>query len=125
MTLRELSVAVTDFVALYGEFPDHLLGDFIDDFRSAPDIALVIDEPMHVENPDFWEVDAYLAAVAEYLCLETDMDPPNWVNKKEYFLSRPWFYGGLESIKAFLLVESPGPFRRRNIFVSENAMDRV
>jgi hypothetical protein len=53
------------------------------------------------------------------------MDPPNWVNKKEYFLSRPWFYGGLESIKAFLLVESPGPFRRRNIFVSENAMDRM
>ncbi len=125
MTLRSLSIAIAEFIGVYGEFPDHLLGDFIDDFRRDPGMAKVIDEPAHLDHPDYWEVDAYLAAVAEYLCMEKGIDPPDWVNMKHYFLGRPWFAGGLENLKAILLVESPGPFRRRNIFVSSNAMSRV
>lgn len=73
----------------------------------------------------FRDVNAYLAAVVETLCRETALRPPLWTEKPEYFLVKPWFAGGLEDLKAILLVESPVPFRRRNLFVTENAMTRV
>ena len=125
MTLRDLSLAIKEFIERHGEFPNHLLGDFIDDFRRAADVSLVADEPAPLDHPEFPEVDSYLAAVAETLCMEMGATPPGWVDKEIYFLKRPWFAGGLENIKAILLVESPASFRRRNLFVSANAMRRV
>ena len=68
---------------------------------------------------------AYIAAMVEELCFTNNIDIPDWVFDKKYSLKEPFFVGGLESIKAFLIVESPLPFRRRNIFVSENVLKRV
>ncbi len=68
---------------------------------------------------------AYLAGVVEELCRRDNIRIPKWVNEDKYFLSRPMFGGGLENIKSFLIVESPVGFRRRNIFVSKNAIVRV
>ncbi len=68
---------------------------------------------------------AYLAGVVEELCKRDGIRIPEWVHDPKYFLKTPFFGGGLESIKAFLIVESPLGFRRRNIFVSENAIVRV
>jgi hypothetical protein len=36
----------------------------------------------------------------------------------------PFFAGGLESLKAILLAESPSEFRRRLIFISADALSR-
>jgi len=49
---------------------------------------------------------------------------PPWVDEPYRFLVKPFFAGGLENLKAILLVESPLAFRRRQIFVSANALSR-
>lgn len=106
----------------YGE-----IGNLLDDFRQrcrTPQerIALVCDAP---EFTGQLEVDAYLAALAESLCRECGMRPPAWTEQAVYYLKQPWFAGGLENLKAILLAESPAAFRRRNLFVSANALSRA
>jgi hypothetical protein len=68
--------------------------------------------------------DAYLAALAEHLALSDRMAVPEWTEGAARFLSEPFFAGGLESLKAILLVESPLAFRRRLIFISADALSR-
>jgi hypothetical protein len=68
--------------------------------------------------------DAYIAAVAEHLARVDRRPIPGWTEKPERFLKEPFFAGGLESLKAILIVESPIAFRRRLIFVSANALSR-
>ena len=68
--------------------------------------------------------DAYLVAVVEHLA-QIDRRPIlDWTEKPERFLRELFFAGGLESLKAILLVESPLAFRRRLIFNSANALSR-
>jgi hypothetical protein len=68
--------------------------------------------------------DAYLAALAEHLALSVGCTAPNWTDDPGRFLTEPFFAGGLESLKAILLVESPLAFRRRLIFISADALSR-
>jgi hypothetical protein len=68
--------------------------------------------------------DAYLAAVAEHLAQSYGLDVPAWAEHRGLDLMQPFFAGGLESLKALLLVESPTAFRRRMLFVSKNALSR-
>ena len=68
--------------------------------------------------------DSYLAALAEHLALSARLAVPEWTETSRRFLSEPFFAGGLESLKATLIVESPAAFRRRLIFISANALDR-
>jgi hypothetical protein len=103
------------------------IGNLLDDFRERctaerDRMALVVDPPEPTGEPP---TDAYLAAVAESLCRECGLRPPAWTEEPAHFLQRPWFAGGLESLKAILLAESPTAFRRRNLFVSANALSRA
>jgi len=103
------------------------LGNLLDDFRERCGTAqertsLIGDPPESTGQP---ETDAYLAALAESLCYEAGLRPPAWTQHPSYYLKRPWFAGGLESLKAILLAESPASFRRRNLFVSANALHRA
>lgn len=106
------------------------LGDLSDDFRlrsgtAAEKLALVNEAPEWINSELHADCNAYLAAVAETLCREASLTPPAWTESPCCYLRRPWFAGELETLKAILLVESPVPFRRRNLFVSANAMARV
>lgn len=106
----------------YGE-----IGNLLDDFRlHCPTVqerkTLMDEPPVSTGQP---ETDAYLAALAESLCREVGMRPPAWTENPAYYLKRPWFAGGLDSLKAILLAESPAAFRRRNLFVSANALSRA
>jgi hypothetical protein len=104
----------------------YILADFIDEFnRSKP-----VKKQKMVEKFPFKGVTdikhiAYIAAMVEELCFRNNMEIPGWVWDKKYQLKEPFFVGGLESLKAFLIAESPLPFRRRNIFVSSNVLQRV
>jgi hypothetical protein len=108
---------------LGGEPFDPLLREFLDTFYSgnsdtmdhAIGAAPARIDPVH---------DAYLAAVAEHLALRFGRPIPQWVEQPDRFLAKPFFAGGLETLKAILLVESPLAFRRRQIFVSANALSR-
>jgi hypothetical protein len=52
------------------------------------------------------------------------LDAPAWTEKPQRFLREPFFAGGLESLKAILIVESPSAFRRRLIFISADGLSR-
>lgn len=106
------------------------LGDLVDDVRlraGTPDekLALLKDPPMWIEDPGQADCNAYWAAVVETLCREAGLPPPGWTESPRCYLHRPWFAGSMESLKAILLAESPVPFRRRNLFVSANALARA
>ncbi len=102
---------------VYGSF-DRATREFLDTWQSLSreqrDAALA-QEPIK---------DAYLAALAEHLALSERIDTPAWTEEPHRFLREPFFAGGLESLKAILLVESPLAFRRRLIFISADALSR-
>lgn len=103
-----------------------LLANFIDEFnRSSIEKKQTMVEKFPFKGITDKKYAAYIAAVVEELCFTNNIDIPDWVFDKKYSLKEPFFVGGLESLKAFLIVESPLPFRRRNIFVSENVLKRV
>jgi hypothetical protein len=102
------------------------LANFIDESnRSTPGKKQEMVEKFPFTGVKDKKYTAYIAAMVEELCFTNDIDIPGWVVDKKYSLKKPFFVGGPESIKAFLIVESPLPFRRRNIFVSENVLKRV
>jgi hypothetical protein len=118
LTLREVARRVAA-----GEQPfDPAVREFLDSFYSRAETraAAIAEAPALLEPMR----DAYLAAVAEHLAQVYGLDAPAWAEQRGLDLKRPFFAGGLESLKALLLVESPTAFRRRMLFVSKNALSR-
>jgi hypothetical protein len=108
---------------LEGEPFDPLLREFLDVFYcgnldTRP--SAIAAPPRGIDSVH----DAYLGAVAEHLARRFGLAVPDWAEEPHRFLAKPFFAGGLEDLKAILLVESPLAFRRRLIFVSANALSR-
>lgn len=102
---------------------DPAVREFLDSWQTmdrAKREAAIAEEPCALDAVQ----DAYLAALAEHLALDEDLAAPVWTEDPRRFLDRPFFAGGLESLKAVLLVESPPAFRRRLIFISANGLSR-
>jgi transcriptional regulator with XRE-family HTH domain len=97
------------------------LFDFVDRFRSDK-------SPRLIERPPIDDLDAPLralmASTVEMLCAESGLTIPAWCRGVPR-LSHPWFLAGMENLKAMSLVESPAPYRARNIFVLANFLDRA
>ncbi len=126
-TVREISTEWKLALQVGQKPPIWVLGNLLDDFRHhcttlEKKMALVAEPPEPVGEP---QTDAYLAAMVETLCHEASLNPPRWTESSYTFLRKPWFAGGLQSLKAILLAEAPVAFRRRNLFVSANALHRV
>ena len=102
---------------------DASVREFIDSWQAMPfgsRPVAIRDEPTAIDPLH----DAYLGALAEHLALSGGLAVPSWTEHPSRFLHEPYFAGGLESLKAILLVESPLAFRRRLIFISANALSR-
>lgn len=111
-----------------GESFDFCLRNFLDGFYARPNAEALEAEPKRLAAgiPELGVVeDAYLAATAEWLAWKFDLSPPRWVFHEARSLRRPWFASQLSALRALLLLESPAPFRSRNLFVSENALSRA
>jgi len=108
------------------EFHYHL-ADFLDQFRIKRQPTMLAQEPGRLATRfNGGEVcDAYLAAVAVALAREVHAAPPDWARAESRKLSRPWFASPGAAVRAMLLLESPAPFRERNLFVSESALARA
>jgi hypothetical protein len=117
-TLHELSVRVRDGDQAF----DPGLREFLDGFYANRERREAALEARPVPLDDVR--DAYLAATAEYLAGVFEMQVPEWSDTHGRALRRPFFAGGLESLKALLTVESPTAFLRRLLFVSKNALSR-
>ena len=107
-------------------FSGHL-ADFLDQFYLQRERQMLEQEPAClagvIEEGDV--ADAYLAATAVALARGIGARPPAWAGQASRKLRQPWFASTGPAIRATLLLESPAPFRERNLFVSENALSRA
>ncbi|MBI2924738.1 MAG: hypothetical protein HYZ36_03345 [Pedosphaera parvula] len=109
-----------------GDFSFHLK-EFLDQFYLERRAAMFLDEPARLAGvlTEGEVKDAYLAAVAVSLARLLKIPPPAWAWDESRKLRSPWFASHGSAIRATLLLESPAPFRERNLFVSENALSRA
>ncbi len=115
-------------LAAAGESFDLSLRNFLDGFSAHPAATALAAEPEKLADklPALGAVeDAYLAATAEWLAWKFNLPPPRWAFEPARSLRRPWFASQLAALRGLLLLESPAPFRSRNLFVSENALSRA
>jgi len=101
-------------------WPLHLF-NFVDAFRASRRASLVRAPPVEMSDA---KVRALLASTVETLCAEFKVTTPNWCGGIDG-LKEPWFVAEIESLKPMALVESPVQFRKRNIFVLGNFLDRA
>jgi hypothetical protein len=101
---------------------DTAIREFLDSYYSNPGQreSAIKQQPQPLDALQ----DAYIAAVAEHLARCYDLPVPPWAECQGLALSKPFFAGKLESLKARLSVESPTAFRRRMLFVSKDALFR-
>ena len=99
----------------------HHLMDCVDVVRRSRSAA-ELETPPARELPE--RLRALMAGVAETLAAECGFGAPQWTGAVGC-LDRPWFVSGFESLKASALVESPVPFRSRNVFVLANFLERA
>jgi hypothetical protein len=125
MRPRTLS-EVADLVLL-GEQFHTCLKDFLDGFYLDPWSEALAAEPASLGTSvaGGHVYDCYLAAVAETLACQHGLNTPSWAYAETRKLHHPWFALSLASLRAVLLLESPAAFRSRNLFVSENALNRA
>ncbi|MDL1872339.1 helix-turn-helix transcriptional regulator [Deltaproteobacteria bacterium PRO3] len=118
------SVAVVSFQILAGEAGPWRgpFFNFVDAFRRAEDKKALVQAPPLLETPP--KLKALLASTVEALCVEAGIPAPDWCEGVPP-LKDPWFVSGMENLKAGALVESPAHFRRRNLFVLGNFLERL
>lgn len=80
------------------------------------------EEPASTGDAGF---DAFLAGLTEHLALQAGLEPPAWVEHPDRFLATFWFPHARADFDAIALRDSPGPFRRRNVYVHPSSLERV
>ena len=86
------------------------------------DFSLAVREPPAVRLPAL-EAN-YVAAMIEYAAHDKEVRSPDWVAAVAP-LAEPWFGVPEQSLRLYLLTNSPPPFRRRNLFIDSSVGDRV
>src|SRR5580700_9153736 len=97
--------------------------DFLHEFKEGGSPSMLEQPPPalngHVEKGAM--LDAYLQALAVYLAVKIDSDPPAWT-QPAIQLPDPWFASPGAAIRNYLLLSSPAPFRSRNLFIDEDSL---
>jgi hypothetical protein len=93
-----------------------LVWEFLEEYRWEPaetQVSLVKAEPLSIGD-ERW--DALLAALAEHLCAQHDLAPPDWAEPR--VLRRAWFPAELAIQRADALVRAPAAFRKHGVYLS-------
>lgn len=99
--------------------------EFLDEYRAEPRAArarLLEPKPPPTTSRRW---DAFLGALAEHLAFHDRLPVPDWAQKPDRFLDSSWFLLDLPSVKPSAIAESPAAFRRRAIWITAEALDRV
>ncbi|PSR21971.1 MAG: hypothetical protein C7B45_08765 [Sulfobacillus acidophilus] len=103
-----------------------VLGDFLDDWRRTLDRAeriRLIDSPIcDPEDADTHRWACFMAATVEYLSVRDGIPTPSWVYDTCWTLPEPWFLITHWKWRAWLLVATPPPWKRRRIFGGDETM---
>jgi len=105
------------------------LMQLLDDYRRAvrsdgvPAAARLFDDAPPTTGDV--RVDAALAGLAEHLARHDGWTPPLWAFDESRQAKPWWFVSGVRSWHAMALVESPLAFRKRGVFLTASALDRV
>ncbi|MGH3544679.1 MAG: hypothetical protein ACRDPW_01915 [Mycobacteriales bacterium] len=70
-------------------------------------------------------VDAAFAALAEYVGRRDGWRVPSWVRESERDARPWWFVTELRGLQPTAMVQSPSSFRRRGVFITRGALERV
>jgi len=119
MTVRDL-LAASDSDDL--EF-QRFINAFVDDFRRADRTGR---QAMIAEGPQqCGKREGLVAAVVSALCREVGLAAPRWV--RDVCSPEPFFVLPARgfALRLRLMLESPPPFRSRNVFVPENYLARA
>jgi hypothetical protein len=102
-----------------------LLDDYSHDLARAG--AVVASRRFSLEPPATrsTEVDAALAALAEYLARRDNWQLPPWARKPGRYSSKWWFVTPLRGMHPTALQESPPSFRTRGVFITSGALSRI
>jgi Protein of unknown function (DUF1778) len=65
----------------------------------------------------------YVAAMVELACARSEVRIPHWT-RTILPLDDPWFASSVRGLRHHLLVSSPAPFRRRNLFIDSSLGSR-
>ena len=100
-----------------------IINSFIDDFRrvDAESQRQLVADP--IEEPG--NLEGLIAATVSALCREADITAPDWV--QDIYSPSPFFAFPARSfaLRIRLMLESPAPFKIRNVFVPENYLSRA
>lgn len=123
---------VVEFINEHNMTYDNAIAEFIDETKkmSKDELQDALNlEPKWLDKNgrtfEYWQ-DAYLGAIAEHLARLNELEIPEWTEKYDRFLHRKAFFdnGGLTSLNATLIKESPLAFRRRGIFTEAQPLRR-
>ena len=124
MSPRPRSLAEVAARAVNGQSFELELADLLHEFARCGEAAMLTQAPVLLRECCAMGAvyDAYLAAVAVSFAAKFGCVAPAWAREPERIFQRPWFASPGRHMRALLLVESPAPFRERNLFVSANAL---
>lgn len=106
-----------------GEGWQREINQFVDDFRRAPVAAKreLVRDPIVGSD----KIGGLIAAVVSSLCRDAHLETPSWAG--ELGSPEPFFVLPARSfeMRLRLMLESPAPFRVRNVFVPESYLSRA
>jgi hypothetical protein len=130
MTIHEYrpqTAAETVGLVAGGTDPWLAIGQFLDDWRRtpAPQRPPLISEAPPAVGGEHLRWAALMAAAVEWLCAADGLPFPSWTSRPDYRLPEPWFLYPGWRLRAWQLVDTPAPFKARNIFGGDRILSRV